>query len=281
MLKKEREPDVYMSEINLPVMNYKVYYMKKWEKLLYFIVAFLFGAAVGYLFYGGIGKDAYGDPTTLTYVLNVLFMLIGGIFAGVAFIPIRTKQIIAKRKRALRDQFRSMLEALSTSLGAGKNVNDSFIAVYNDLQMQYDSEAYIIYELYVIISSVQNNVPIEKVIADFGRRSDIEDIEDFANIFAISYRKGGNMNQIIKNTHEIMSDKMEIEDEIATIVSGSKNEQTIMLFMPVLLIAMIKMMSSEMAANFTTKTGVIATTVGVVMFIVSYFVGKKVLDIKV
>ncbi len=279
--KKQKEPDIYMSAVNMPVINYNVYYMKFLEKTLYFLAAFLVGAIVGYLFYGGIGKDEFGNATMFTYICDSVICFSMGIMIGILFLPIRTKQIIKKRKKVLRGQFRDMLEALSTSLNAGKNVTGAFASVYEDLQLQYDEGAYILYELKVILSGVQNNIDIEDILYDLGNRSKIEDIESFANVFKISYRKGGNMKEIIRNTHDILSDKMEIEDEIETIVAGSKNEQMIMIFMPILLVGMIKGMSSDFAANFVTPIGLIATTIAIIMFIVAYFVGQKILDIKV
>ena len=74
---------------------------------------------------------------------------------------------------------------------------------------------------------------------------------------------------------------MAVSDEIQTVVSGSKSQQTLMLFMPVILIALIKMTSADFAANFVTPVGLMATTAGIVIFAASYFVGRKVLDIKI
>jgi tight adherence protein B len=54
-----------------------------------------------------------------------------------------------------------------------------------------------------------------------------------------------------------------------------------MMVMPIALIGMIKMMSPDFAANFTTLVGLIATTVAVALFVVAHFVGKAVLDIKI
>ena len=59
-----------------------------------------------FLFYGGIGKDEYGDPTTVTYVLDILIPGIVGLITAKMFIPIRTKQIIEKRRKQLTSQFR-------------------------------------------------------------------------------------------------------------------------------------------------------------------------------
>lgn len=282
MKKKEvvQEPEYFMSATNMPTLNYRVYNMKPVEKLLTFLVAFAAGAFVGYLFYGGIGKDEFGQPTTLTWILNILIPAIVGTVAGRLFVPMRVKSIIAKRRNELNHQFRDMLEALTTSLGAGKNVNDSFFSVYEDMKVQYDSDAYILKELEVIISGIHNNVAIEDVLQDFGNRSDIDDVKSFANVFKISYRKGGNIKDIIRNTHSILSDKMEIAEDIETLVTSNKMERNIMIIMPIALIGVIKMMSPEFAANFVTPTGIISTTVSIVIFVVAYFIGKAVLDIK-
>ena len=279
--KKPLEPQYYVSKTNMPTYNYRVYYMSLVEKVLYFLVAFAAGAAVGYLFYGGIGKDEFGQPTTLTLILNIIIPAIVGIVAGRLFVPMRTKAIIAKRKKELNHQFRDMLESLTTSLGAGKNINDSFIGIYEDLKIQYDSDAFILKELEVIVSGIHNNVPIEEVLEDFGRRSDNEDILSFANVFKISYRKGGNIKDIIRNTRNILSDKMEISEDIETLMTSNELEQNIMIVMPIALIGVIKLMSPEFAANFVTPTGIISTTISIVIFIVAYFIGKSVLNIKV
>ena len=71
-----------------------------------------------------------------------------------------------------------------------------------------------------------------------------------------------------------------IAEDIETLVTSNKMEQNIMIVMPIALIGVIKMMSPEFAANFVTPTGIISTTVSIVIFVVAYFVGKAVLDIK-
>lgn len=278
--KRVKEPQYYYSATGKQTLNYKVYYMNAGERILYFLMGFAVGAIVGYLFYGGLAKDAYGDPTTATHVLNLLISGAAGIAAGCAFIPIRTGMILTTRVKKLKAQFRDMLEAFNTSLGAGKNVPDSFQSVYDDLKVQYEEDAYILRELDVILSCMNNNVDLEVPLADFGARSGVGDIVSFANVFKICYRKGGNIKDTIRNTHEILSDKMEIAEEIETIVTGARSEQYLMLIMPILLIAMIKMMSADFAANFATPAGIIATTIGIVMFVTAYLVGRAVLNIK-
>ena len=279
--KKVLEPQYYMSATNIPTYNYKVYYMKPIEKVVYFIIAFIVGAAVGYLFYGGIGKDEFGNATTVTRILDIIIPSVVGLVAGILYIPVRTKQLLNKKRNNLKLQFREMLDALATSLSSGKNIVDSFKAAHDDLRIIYSEETSIVREIDTIIDGINNNIEVEKSLLDFGLRSGVEDIESFANVFETCYRKGGNIKDVIRNTQQIITEKMEVELEIQTVVAASTNEQTIMTILPICLIALIKMMSPEFAANFVTPVGLIATTIAIIMFIAAYFVGKKILAIKI
>lgn len=278
--KKAQEPAYFVSLTNTRVLNYNVYRMSGAEKLLYTAISFVVGAAIGYLFYGGLGKDVYGNPTLTTYVCNVLISLLVGVVAVKLALPTIAGSLKEKRQRDLKQQFRDMLDSLATSLNAGKNVMDSFQSVEQDLKMQYEENAYILSELKVITMGIHNNIDIESLLVDFGERSGVEDISSFANVFRICYRKGGNLKEVIRNTHSIINDKMEIESEIKTMVSTNNLQQKIMIVIPVLLVGVIKAMSPEFAANFATPTGIFATTFAIVMFVVAYFVGKSILNIK-
>lgn len=287
MLKKEKkekeplEPQYYASPTGIPTYNYRVYYMSRIEKILYFLAAFVVGAAIGYLFYGGIGKDDLGNATTLTYVLDIIVCAVTGGIAGKMFLPIRTKQIIKKRKNDLRLQFRELLDALATSIGSGKNIVDSFKAAYDDLSIIYSEDASIIKELAIILDGNNNNIDIEKSLMDMGLRSGIGDIISFANVFETCYRKGGDIKDVIKNTQQIINEKMEAQMDIETIVTSSKTEENVMTVLPIAIIAMIKMMSPDFSANFVTPVGIISTTIAIVMFVIARKVGQKILDIKI
>lgn len=282
--KKEKtplEPQYYESPTGIPTYNYNVYYMTKLEKIIYFLIAFAVGAAVGYLFYGGIGKDDLGNATTVTYVLDIIVCVLVGGIAGKMFLPIRTQQIIKKRKNDLKLQFRELLDALATSIGSGKNIVDSFKSAYDDLSIIYNEDASIIKELAIILDGNNNNIEIEKSLMDMGLRSGIDDIVSFANVFETCYRKGGDIKDVIKNTQQIINEKMEVQMDIETIVTSSKNEENVMTVLPIALIALIKLMSPEFSANFVTPVGIISTTIAIVMFVIARKVGQKVLDIKI
>lgn len=279
--KKIDEPLYEVSGTNQRMINYKVYRMSKDEKALYFILAFVVGAAVAYLFYGGIGKDAYNNPTVLTYVLDVIVMAVAGLAAGRLFLPIRKEQIIDARRKKLRKQFIDLLDSLSTSISSGKNVPQAFVAAREDLMVQYQPSDYIVREVDNIISGIENNIDVGGMLLNFGERSGIQDIRTFGRVFETAYSKGANLKDVVRNCHAILSSKVEIESEIETKVASNKNEQNIMLVMPTILIGIIKMAGSDFAANFTSPTGIISTTVAIAAFVAAYFIGRKILKIEV
>ncbi len=284
MSKKKKtplEPEILYSATNQPVPNYKVYYLKSGEKILWGIVAFIIGAAVAYLFYGGIGKDAYGEPTTVTYVMDVIMMVLCGFIAVKFFLPIRQRQVLNKRLKTLHKQFIDLLDSLSASLAAGQNVPSAFMTAKTDLLVQYPENAFIVNEVNQIIDGFNNNIPIEGMLMNLGERSGIKDISDFGKVFETAYRKGGSIKDIVRNTHEILSTKNQLEMEIQTKVTSNKNEQNIMMVMPVVIVGMVKMMGGDFADNFTTPSGLLFTTIGIGLFVLAYFIGQSILKIDV
>ncbi len=279
--KAQTEPVYEVSATNRQLINYKVYRFSPNERLLYFILAFVVGAGVAYLFYGGIGKDDYGNATAVTYICDIAVMAAVGFAAGRLFLPIRREKIILDRKRELREQFIDLLDSLATSVSSGKNVPNAFAAAREDLLVQYQPDAYIVQEVDNIISGIQNNVDVGSMMINFGERSGIRDIRTFGRVFETAYSKGANLKDVIRNSHLILSSKCEIESEIETKVASSKNEQLIMIVMPIILVAMLKLSGGDFARNFTTPTGILCTTVAIGAFVGAYFLGRKILKIEV
>ena len=217
MAKKKRieeQPLYETSGTNQQMINYKTYKFSQNEKALYSAAAFIVGAVVAYLFYGGIGKDDYGNPTTLTHILNIIIMVGVGAAVAYVFLPIRREQIIVQRQKRLRAQFIDLLDSLATSISAGKNVPDAFAAAKEDLLVQYQPDAFIVQEVDNIISGINNNIDVGSMLLNFGERSGIQDIRTFGRVFETAYSKGANLKDVIRNCHLILSNKCEIEVEI-------------------------------------------------------------------
>lgn len=95
-----------------------------------------------------------------------------------------------KRKREIAVQFKDAILAVSANQKAGYSVENSFIQSYDDIALLYGKESMICTELYTVIAGLKNNIPIEELLHNFGKRSDIEDIIEFSQVFAVAKRSG-------------------------------------------------------------------------------------------
>ena len=281
MKKKKKEPQYVKSFLNEEVLNYRVYYLAKHWKVLLQIVAFLLGAGVGYIFYGGLFSDDYGYATTKTLISNAVFMSIFGIAAAIYIVPLMEKFILERRKRALRTQFRDLLDSLVSSINSSSTTAQAFFDARRDLGFQYGEKDFIIQELDVINRGIDNNVRIEELLNDFASRTDDTDIKSFANVFAISNEKGGDNREVLNKTRTIINDKIIIQEEIETAVAAPQMWLNFMLVAPILLTAMIKFTSTDFKNSFSSEEGVMATTFAIVLFVISYFWGRFILRTKV
>ncbi len=239
--------------------NYSVYKLNAAETLIAFVVGFALAYFVAEVFFG-------------FFILDI----VAGIAAGIIARPIFVKILMNRRSNQLLLQFKDMLDSLNTSYSVGKTTQSAFADAYNDMQLQYGEESYICLELARINIGLQNISTIEELLADFAARSGLDDIKTFADVFYAINRKGGNIKSIIGETKSIICDKIEIEQEIKTITSSSKNSLYVIMCMPLLIV--------PMTAGFIEGGGGIVdivTKVGaLIVFIVAFIIGKKVTDIK-
>ena len=258
--KKEKEPEFLTSAINSQVINYKVYYLSKKQKVLYYFILFAAGGFIAQIFYGGLFKDA-GEATIATYISNIVFFIFGGLLAIKMMLPALTERLRKQRLSLLKTQFRDFLSSLSAALSTGMNMNEAIENSYADLSSQYGEDSIIANEIKEIINCINNNVSIEEAILALGERSGIEDISNF-------------------RTSDISVDKMLTNEEIETKLTSNKIQLYAMLVIPVVLMLLMRFMSSSFAESFASLIGVIAITIALALFFVAYKIGSKMLDVK-
>lgn len=279
MAKKNVQPQFYTSKINSQVINYDVYIMKPLEKILYSIILFAIGGSIGLVFYGGLFK-ANGEATVITEISNIIVFSIVGFIAIKKFLPAVANSLKKKRIDKLKKQFCDFASALTNALASGMNINDSLTAVYNDLKTQYSDDTYIVQEVGEIINGVNNNIPVETMLKDFGDRSGVSDISNFATVFATCYRTGGNIKSIVRRTTEIISEKIMISSEIDTAMTSNKMQMNIMNVLPVIIVFMMRMMSKDFSDSFSSFIGVIGLSISAALTVAAYKMGNKITDIK-
>ena len=258
--------------------NYRVYQMSGLEKLGTAAVAFLAGGVCSQIFYGGLFRQD-GEDTILTYISAAIVILVVGLLAVKLFLPLRREQLRRKRQHQFSVQFRDMLESITTSLAAGDTVFQAFEAAENDICLQYVEDSDMARELQQVLKAPQSGIQMEVMLQDLAERSGIEDIESFANVFTVCYSTGGNMRDVMRRTHDIITDKMAIADEIRTKLSANRLELNVITVAPIFLMLMLRTTNDGFAEKFASFGGVVCVTIAVVIFVVAYKMGQKIVAI--
>lgn len=263
---EQKAKEAYYLELQKSGMvDYDIYVMTSREKILTILAAGVVIFAVGMIFYH-----------------NVIFSLLLSLFA-LKFPKIRVQSIIKKRKNDLNLQFRDLLYSVSSSMEAGRSLEVAFKDALKDLAIIYpNNETAIIRETTYIVRKIEMNEPVEQAISEFGERSHIEDIENFADIIKVCKRTGGNLAEVIRSTSNVIGEKIETKREIETTITGKKFESRIMSVMPIFMVAILSFSSPDfMAPVFNTVAGAVVMTIAIVMFVVAFLISEKIVDINV
>lgn len=219
---------------------------------------------------------AAGFAVTFIFYKLVMLSLTCGILFGIVNVFTAAQSSVSKRMTRLRIQFYDLLEAMSVAMRAGSPLYRALQSARDDLLLLYTEDSDILTEVDIIIGKFNNAVPLSEAFTDFAERAKLEDIASFASVYATIEGKSGRTDEIIRETQQIISDKMEIEMEIATLLSAAKSEANIMLFMPVVIIGVIGYSGAGfMDSIYTTATGRIVSTVGLIVYVISYVLARK------
>lgn len=185
------------------------------------------------------------------------------------------KNIRENRKNSLRIQFRDAINSLAAALEAGENPENAVKSATEELKLMYSETEPIIYEFREISAKLGNNVTIEEAFEDFAVRSGIDDIMYFSEILSIAKRTGGNILQIIRETRNIITDKLELESRLKTMIAAKAYEAKIMKAVPAGILIYLRLFSYDLIKPlYTTLKGEILMLV----LLIVYFVLAKISD---
>ena len=247
------------------VPDYTVSPSTLFDHIASFFIGFAAGFVVLFIFYKVIPLAA-----------------LGGAITGTVYIFVAEQAAIQKRLKKLRVQFYDLLEAMSVAMRAGNPVLKALESAREDLTLIYPGDSDILVELDVIIKKFDNAIPLSESFADFARRSGLEDVASFASIYATIEGKSSRADEIVRETQQIIADKMEIEMEIDTLMTAAKSEVNIMLFMPLVILAVIGYAGAGfMDAIYTEPLGRVVATGGLIVFIISFIMARKFSNVEI
>ena len=189
---------------------------------------------------------------------------------------------IKKKKERFRLQFKEAIQSISTALNVGYSVENALKEALKDLKGMYKKDDMIVGELNYMIRQMQMNVTAETALQEFATRTEDEDVQIFVTVFNLAKRSGGDTLEIIRNVVRQMSEKIDVEREITTIMSAKKLEFKIMTMIPFGMIAYLKISFPEfMDVLYGNLAGVVVMSVCLVVYLIAHEAGKRMVEIEV
>lgn len=192
------------------------------------------------------------------------------------------KELQKKKKREIQTQFMNGIQLMSASLQAGYSAENALKEASKELRKTLKQDAEVAAEFEWMVSQIALGRNLEELFLDFARRSGIEDILSFAEVFLTAKRSGGDLLMIIRNTTFCIRQKQETMQEIETTLSGKVMEQNIMSLIPLFILAYVKFTSPEfLEAMYGNLTGTVVMSICLAVYGAAYFWGRKIVQIEV
>lgn len=228
----------------------------------------------------------------------ILFILLDGIISYLffrsvlfffLFLPVmkwffleQKKTLVRKQKEVFAGQFLYAMQAVTASLTAGYSIETAFEDAIKELENLYSEKDLIMQEMRFIVHNLKMNRTIEELLLDLSERSQIEDIRNFAELFDVSKRTGGNLIAIIRNTSITIGKKEETRKEIDAVLSAKKMEQTIMSMIPCGILLYIQMVSPGfLDGMYHNAAGIAIMGACLAVYVSAFLWGKKIVEIEV
>ena len=221
-----------------------------------------FSGITGYLFYRSV------------FASILLFLLI---------IPGYRKELsqkVAQRRAQLKSQFKEGILSVSSALQAGYSVENGFREAVKDLVRMYGEDGLLTEEFVILCHKMERNESIELALDNLAVRSGIEEIKSFAEVFHAGKRAGGDLSGMIHDTADIISMKIEVEEEIRTVLTGKQMEEKVMSMVPFFIIFYIDLTSPGFfSVMYGNITGIVIMSACLLVYGIAVWLGERIMNI--
>ncbi|UQZ81626.1 Bacterial type II secretion system protein F domain protein [Paenibacillus konkukensis] len=244
--------------------NYSEYRLSVNERVLSVVIGMAGAGLVGFIFYKSAAATA--------------ILACAGLYCPVLW----RKEMIRRRKLQLQLQFKQALSSLSSALGAGKSVESAFQEALSDLRLLYpDAQAFIIKELETVNRRIENGETIEAALKDWSARAQVEDIQQFTDVFITCKRSGGNLVHVIRRTASIIQEKLDIEQDIQVMMAQKRFESKVLSFAPLIVVAVLNFSSPDYMEPLYQGAGYLIMTVALLILIGCFAITRWIMNVKV
>lgn len=198
---------------------------------------------------------------------------------GILTIRMRQKKEQKEKNRYHLEQFKECIISVETSLRAGYAVENAFVESIRDMKMMFGESSRIVEELVFIQKGLRNNETLESLLLAVAKGSVNGEVAEFAEVFSIAKRNSGNVSGVIDIYREIISQRLESEQEILTLLASKRMEQRIMNVMPFTMVLYLDFANpGYFDVLFHNFTGVILMSACLIVYLTAFLWSEKIFN---
>ena len=229
-----------------------------------------------------------GKGITLGIILSLLFYnSIFGVIILLPYLPFyyknEKKQLEHRKREQLKQEFEQFIKLITKGLELGYSLEKCVgVSKQEYEQMIGSRKTPMVEQLEIFDRKLQMNIPIQQIFDDFSKESKLEEIENFAQIIETAKKTGGNLPAILRRTSQVMAEKEQVYQEIITMMSAKRMEQKVMTWMPIGILAYMRLTSgSYMSSLYYNGIGIFIATLGLVFIWIANIWAEKIISIEI
>lgn len=192
------------------------------------------------------------------------------------YLKIRAKQLLQRQKQELSLQFKETILAVAAALNAGYSVENAWREAYAEIMQMYGPDALMVRELQYLLAHMALNVPLEQLLQEFAVRSDMEDVNNFCQVFFYAKRTGGDFIGIIRKTAGQIGEKIDLQRQLQADLAARRLESRIMNLMPMGILLYLKVTSpGYFDVLYGNAAGVCIMSVCLAVYLAAYTMSER------
>ena len=239
--------------------DYSDYCLTLKEKFMVVVLGLLISAALSWLFY----KHILGMLMSL-YVIPRVWKN-------------RKKTRAEEIRKELCFGFKDTLQSVSSAMQAGYSIENAWREAQKDMERLHGETNPMTWELRQINAKIRLNLPLEQLLTEFATRSACEEILSFCQVFQFAKRSGGDFIKVMRVTANHIQSKVEMQQEIDTLLSAQRMEQKVMNIMPLGILAFINLSGAGfLDAMYGNVSVILIMSVALAVYVFSIWLSEKI-----
>lgn len=192
------------------------------------------------------------------------------------------KECIGQKRQEFQRQFLEAIQSISASLSVGYSLENAMREAKKEMSVLFDGKSAIHREFDYMLRQIHLQIPVEQIMTEWAERVEQEDVKNFAEVLTTAKKSGGNMIEIIRNSISQIRDKLEVKQEIETLLAARKYEFKVMSLIPFGIILYMKLsFGNFMGILYGNILGMAVMSVCLAIYISAYCLGERIVNIEV